>query len=216
MGQFQSRQLTLTTEATEITENTPVIGLGVLGVPGGWRQNDRRQSRLQKCEAPLRRLGFLTLLVLLLGGVRASAQDAGKLVSAQGSVERQQPPWVPIAINTWLPVGTTIRTGADGRAVLLLVDETQLKINSNTELQLTGVRSATTLFKRVALSANRSQESVLSVAQGQVWVRARNTPADVKVTTPAVTAAIRGTEFDLRVAADGESVLTVLEGSVDF
>jgi tetratricopeptide (TPR) repeat protein len=36
------------------------------------------------------------------------------------------------------------------------------------------------------------------------------------VSTPAVTAAIRGTEFDLKVADDGESILTMLEGSVDY
>ncbi len=152
----------------------------------------------------------------MLSAAPARAQNAAKLVSAQGMVEREQPPWVPIPVNTWLPVGTTVRTGADSRAVLLLVDETQLKVNSNTAIQLTGVRAATTLFQRVALAANRSQESVISVAQGQVWLRARTSPANVKVTTPAVTAAIRGTEFDLSVAADGESVLTVLEGSVDF
>jgi tetratricopeptide (TPR) repeat protein len=38
----------------------------------------------------------------------------------------------------------------------------------------------------------------------------------VRVTTPSVTAAIRGTEFDIQVAADGESTVTVLEGSISF
>jgi tetratricopeptide (TPR) repeat protein len=109
-----------------------------------------------------------------------------------------------------------VRTGVQGRAVLLLADETQLKVNANTELQLINVRDASTLFKRVALAASGSQESVLNLSRGQVWLRARNKPAAVKVVTPAVTAAVRGTEFDLRVDANGDSVIAVLEGAVDY
>ncbi len=146
----------------------------------------------------------------------ALAQNAAKVLSAQGAVEREQPPWVSVTVNAWLAVGTRVRTGDQSRAVLLLADETQLKVNANTELQLANVRDASTLFKRVALAASSSQESVLNISKGQVWLRARNKPADVRVATPAVTAAIRGTEFDLRVNADGESLITVLEGVVDY
>lgn len=161
------------------------------------------------------RLG-LVVLGGLLAAVPASAQNAARVLSAQGVVEREQPPWARVAINSWLPTGTRVRTGDQSRAVLLLIDETQLKINANSELQLAGVRGPSTIFTRLAAAANRSQESVLNLSKGQVWLRARNKPADVRVSTPAVTAAIRGTEFDLRVGADGESRITVLEGSVDF
>jgi Tfp pilus assembly protein PilF len=163
----------------------------------------------------LRQILLSGVLVCAIGA-SAHAQDAAKVLSAQGSVEREQPPWVPVTVNNWLAVGTRMRTGNEGRAVLLLADETQLKVNANTELQLANVRDASTLFKRVALAASGSQESVLNVSRGQVWLRARNKPAAVKVVTPAVTAAVRGTEFDLRVGANGESVIAVLEGAVDF
>ena len=146
----------------------------------------------------------------------AEAQNAAKVLSAQGTVDHEQPPWVAVTVNLWLTVGSKVRTGDQSRLVLLLADETQLKVNANTELQLANVRDSSTLVQRIALAAGRSQESVLNVSKGQVWLRARNKPADIKVATPAVTAAIRGTEFDLRVNADGESIITVLEGVVDY
>lgn len=181
------------------------------------REESVFEDRVKPCVSRARiRIVLPLILIALARSASAQTENAAKVLSIQGSVERQQPPWVPIVTNSWLPVGATVRTGDQSRAVLLLVDETQLKINSNTELQLSSVRNASTLFRRVALAASHSQESVLFVSRGQVWLRARNKPADVKITTPAVTAAIRGTEFDLRVGADGESVVTVLEGSVDF
>ena len=166
----------------------------------------------------VKRVGRLLLAGVVIGstGSAAQAQNAAKVLSAQGSVEHEQPPWVAVIVNRWLTVGARVRTGDQSRAVLLLADETQLKVNANTELQLANVRDTSTLVKRVALAASSSQESVLNIAKGQVWLRARNKPADLRVTTPAVTAAIRGTEFDLRVNADGESVMTVLEGVVDY
>jgi hypothetical protein len=45
MGQFESKQIALTTEATEITEKIQHLALGVLG---GWRQRDPL-PQLQDC-----------------------------------------------------------------------------------------------------------------------------------------------------------------------
>ena len=58
-----------------------------------------------------------------------------------------------------------MRTGEAGRAVILLVDETQLKINADTDLRLSSVKAPTTLFQRVAATAGHSQESVLAVSK---------------------------------------------------
>jgi hypothetical protein len=111
----------------------------------------------------VKRVGRLLLGCLVSCSISpsAQAQDAAKVLSSQGSVDRDQPPWVAVTVNLWLTAGTRVRTGDQSRAVLLLADETQLKINANTELQLVNVRDASTLLKRIALSANTSQESVL-------------------------------------------------------
>jgi hypothetical protein len=119
------------------------------------------------------------VLLLLAQNSPGQTQNAAKVISVQGVVERQQPPWIPFAANTWLPFGATIRTGDQSRAVLLMLDETQLKLNSNTELQLIGVRDASnTVLRRVATAASRSQESVLGI--GNFW---RST--DSAITQPA-------------------------------
>ena len=167
----------------------------------------------------MRRSSVWLFLCLLSFSGSAAAQTpvAGKALSVRGPVEWEHPAWSDVVPNQVLDVGTHVRTGDAGRAVILLVDETQLKINADTDLRLTSVKAPTTLFQRVAQTAGRSQESVMAVSKGQVWLRATtNKPTDVKITTPAVTAAIRGTEFDLRVGPDGESIITVLDGSVDM
>ncbi|MBI3939851.1 MAG: FecR domain-containing protein [Acidobacteria bacterium] len=166
----------------------------------------------------MRKFSMLLLLGLCLPEA-GLAQIAGKLVSAIGRVEVQaggQGGFTPAANNQTLNTGDAIRTGSQSRAAILLADETQLKLNANTQLQLTAVRQTSNLLVRVAQAGARADQSILNMASGQAALRARKTPADVRVNTPAVTAAIRGTEFDLKVADDGESVITVVDGSVDY
>src|SRR5262245_11576702 len=155
-------------------------------------------------------------VIALLVPATGRAEVAAKVLSVQGQVDVQQSPWAPATVNQLLNVGASIRTGAQSRAVLLLADETQLKINTNSIVELKSVRQSSTLLGRVAQAAAGADQSILNLSRGQAWLRAKSKPVQLKVTTPAVTAAIRGTEFDLRVADDGESVITVLEGSVDF
>lgn len=163
----------------------------------------------------------LALLIFLLGpGTPLFAETAGKIISVQGRAEVQKgaaAPWLPAAALQLLDNGDIIRTLAQSRAVILLADETQMKLNGNTTLELRSVRQNSSLITRIAqTSAAQGDQSLLNLAGGQVWLRSRLKPANVRVNTPSVTAAIRGTEFDLKVAADGESVLTTLEGLVDF
>ncbi len=148
------------------------------------------------------------------------AQTAGKIISLQGRAEVRKAgttPWLPAANLQVLDNGDTIRTLAQSRAIVLLADETQLKLNAGTTLELRSVRQSSSLITRVVqTSISQSNQSLLNLAGGQVWLRSKLKPANVQVNTPAVTAAIRGTEFDLKVAGDGESILTMLEGTVDF
>lgn len=146
---------------------------------------------------------------------QADARVGAKILSIQGQVEVQQSPWAPAAVNQILRPGAAIRTGMQSRAVILLADETQIKLNSGSELVIKEVRQASNLLTRVVAQAAREQ-STLGLLKGEAWLRAKLKPVNATVTTPAVTAAIRGTEFDIRVADDGETTTTVLEGSVDM
>lgn len=160
---------------------------------------------------------FVILLSVALSfTATAFGQVGAKILSIQGRVEVQQSPWAPASVNQILNIGASIRTGDQSRAVILLADETQIKINSNSELTLRAVRQTSSLLVRVAQAAAQQDQSALNLLKGEAWLRSKQTPANLRVGTPAVTAAIRGTEFDIKVADDGETVAAVLEGSIDF
>ena len=164
----------------------------------------------------------LALCPLLLYGCFGSlpAQDAGdyagKVVSVQNQVEARNGDWTPARTDQELVTGMAVRTMRKSRAVLLLADETQLKLNANSYLELKAVRRSSNLLTRIRRSASSSQESVLNVVRGRAWFRTKRRSSRVKVETPSVTAAIRGTEIDVRVEADGESFVSVLEGGVEL
>lgn len=163
------------------------------------------------------RISLLTLiLMVVLFASPAHAEVAAKVLSVQGRVEVFQSAWTPASVNQILEVGTTIRTLDQSRAVILLADETQIKLNSNSQLVLKEARRTSDLTTRVMQTGGGSDQSLLDLLKGEAWLRSKKTPAQLKVNTPAVTAAVRGTEFTVKVAADGETSTTVLEGSVDF
>jgi len=168
----------------------------------------------------LKRLLVLFACCLCFNSSRLLAQTAAKIISVQGRAEvlkGGRPPWLPAANLQLLDNGDTIRTLAQSRAVILLADETQMKLNANSTLELRSIRQTSGLIMRIAqISAAQSDQSLLHLATGQIWLRSKLKPANVRVSTAAVTAAIRGTEFDLKVTDDGESILTMLEGLVDF
>ncbi len=160
--------------------------------------------------------------VLLLGasiGVftdSARAQLAGKIIAIQGTVEVSQPDWAPAVVNQELPAGSLVRTGARSRATVVLVDETQLKLGPNSQMELKAVRPGSGLLQRLANVSNQTDQSLINLNSGKAWIRNDKKPASVKVATPAVTAAVRGTEFVVEVAGDGETTTSVLEGRIDF
>src|SRR5689334_14989088 len=97
--------------------------------------------------------GAIVLFFLLSMAATARAQVAGKMVSAVGRVEVQpagQANWAAASNNQTLNAGDTVRTGPQSRAAILLADETQLKLNANTQLTLTAVRQTSNLLVRVA------------------------------------------------------------------
>lgn len=143
-------------------------------------------------------------------------QPAAQVIGLQGRVETHLTDWAAAQLDQVLVEGQGVRTFRRSRAVLLLADETQFKMNANSELQLQQVRATSSFLTRISQAAAQSGQTILNLRQGQIYLRSRKRPTRVQVNTPSVTAAIRGTEFDLDVAPDGTSVVTVLTGIVDF
>ena len=167
----------------------------------------------------MRRQVIVLSFLALFSSTPLRGQDiAAKILSVQGTVEVQEetPGWVPARVDQTLAPGAVVRTAVRSRAALLLADETQLKIGPRARLQLRQVRRSSNLLQRVSQVAAGAEQSILNLESGKAWLRSKRVPARVRVRTPAVTAAIRGTEFVVDVRTDGESFVTVLDGSVDM
>ena len=57
---------------------------------------------------------------------------------------------------------------------------------------------------------------ILRVSRGGVWAKAGTGARQLEIETPVAVAAARDAEIDLKVADDGQSSLTVVQGSVEF
>jgi hypothetical protein len=100
--------------------------------------------------------------------------------------------------------GDECRTERASRAYIKLADGTQIAMNEETTFVIRSrterARGATRIFKMLG---------------GEMWMKTQG-PKPIEVETPVATAAIKGTEFNLQVLPDGKTVLTVIEGLVEF
>ena len=167
------------------------------------------------------RLAYLLALFWLLCVPAAAGEPVGRIVNLFGQVSIRvggSGPWQPGQVNQVLAAGDVIQTGPASGAAILCVDESQIKLHENTSLELRQVAASRRLQLGEVIPAAVVQtvESLYKVNQGEIWLRNKNDKFRFELETPAVTASIRGTEFNLRVGRAGESVLTMLEGLVNF
>lgn len=151
------------------------------------------------------RLTPLALATLLSLSSPLWAQDA-EILHLQGPGDRratEAQSWEAAQARQQVAPGGFVRTREAARMALLLADQTQIRLNQNTVLQVKAV-------------ANQGNTTRLSLGQGRAWAQTRNVGAGgpLTVDTPAATAAIRGTDWELDVGPDGRTQLTVLSGTV--
>ena len=147
----------------------------------------------------------------------ASDTPAGRLIDFQGSVSvlpAGRASWEEAQIGRDLSAGDSVRTGQDSRAAILCVDETQLKLNENTVVVLKSSAPSARMGIAVPAAEKGAGVSLYEVPAGEVWLRNKNEKTRFEVQTPAVTAAIRGTEFNLKVGQAGATSLVLLEGKL--
>lgn len=150
-----------------------------------------------------RRYTYLLMAGLLPWGHCAAATPAANIISIQGQGQfrsEARSDWADARVEQGLVAGEFVRTGADSRMGVLFLDRTQLRLNEKTVLQVKEAEGST----RIGL------------AVGRVWTQSKTLPDKLLMETPAATAAIRGTDWEIEVAPDGRTVLTVLSGEVEF
>ncbi len=154
----------------------------------------------------------LTALVLLALVPHPLVADpsakTAEIVSLEGSGDFRASAaqsWSAARVKQELFPGQFVRTGELSRMGLSFIDQSQIRINQNTVLQI----------KEVA-SPGTGNQTVLGLLSGQAWSQAKSASRGLRIQTPSATAAIRGTDWELRVDEQGRSTLTVLSGEVDF
>ncbi|MDS4021562.1 MAG: tetratricopeptide repeat protein [Candidatus Competibacter sp.] len=155
---------------------------------------------------------YLVLVLLLPSICPALAEEAGEVVSVLGTAEvLRDGRWQPAGPGEVLAAGEAVRTGEGSRVAILLASGTQLKLNSNSRLELKQVGPPSEGFAPAAVQA---VQGILRLLGGEVWVRNGGEPLQIQ-TVPAV-ATIRGTEFNLTVGPGDAARLVVLAGLVEF
>lgn len=159
---------------------------------------------------------FLIQLILFIPHSLASTKTVerkgltpvGEIIFVAGRADIRLVPednYRPAVPKQELVEGDIIRTGPGGRLSILLRDETQIKIASNSTLiikEVTPHKEKTGVLK-----------TFLKLESGEVWTRSKGVPDGLTIETPYATAAIRGTEWSLSVKEDRSSLI-VMEGNV--
>lgn len=101
--------------------------------------------------------------------------------------------------------GDVVQTGKDSQALLEFSNGIQIALNEGTNFLILS-----------RWESEKGLTRILRLYRGEVWVNTQGGPKPLEIETPVATAAVKQTEFDIQVQPDGQTTLTVIEGTVDF
>ena len=153
----------------------------------------------------------VTLLLGAGGGTRLAAQSApiGDVVSSVGSTVIVRTDGIQERLQgkgaVRLSEHDVIRTDAGVQALIELKEGIRVALNEKT-----------TASFHSRWEKARGTTRILRLAVGEAWVKTGEGPKQLELETPVATAVVRETEFNMRVEPDGQSILTVVQGVVEF
>jgi Flp pilus assembly protein TadD len=161
---------------------------------------------------------FAALVFGLFSISSAWAQDADILMIV-GRVEvgaSAQGPWVAAAVRQKLNAGSFVRTLEGSQVALLLRDQTQVRLNQNSVLEIKSMQAG-------------EEATSLSLLQGRLWAQVKQLSVgtlravtglvgrqQVRISTPTATIGIRGTDWELVVGERDTTTVTVFSGEVEM
>jgi tetratricopeptide (TPR) repeat protein len=157
-------------------------------------------SKVRQAILPLR----LAIGICAACSAFASDKVESRLLTVEGKVEVSASGatvWAAALTNQALQIGDRLRTGLRSRATLRLSDKSVLRVNELTTL-------------KIQPPPKENNAPLLDLTSGSTYFFSREKPATVEFRTPLASGAIRGTEFNLAVAEDGRTVLSLLDGLV--
>ena len=111
--------------------------------------------------------------------------------------------WQAAKPGQLLATGDRVRTGKDSRATVRLADQSVVRVNALTTFELLPPHL-------------KDRKSMIDLKSGSLYFFSREKPLDIQFRTPTAVGAIRGTEFHVAVAENGETHLALLDGAVDL
>ena len=152
---------------------------------------------------------FFSVCLASLPALAQTVSGTATVLEVQGQADYRTGPqdtWQDIKVRQQLKPGQTLRTGSHGRLALLLSDRTQIRLNNNSILEIQAIEPA----------PRTAGQSKFRQLRGRAWVQSKTPPKELKWETPTAIAGIRGTDWEVEVAEDGRSLLSVFSGQVDF
>jgi hypothetical protein len=98
-----------------------------------------------------------------------------------------------------------LKTDPGSRALIEIAEGVMVALNQNTSIKLLS-----------RWEKAKGTTRIVRLQEGEVWVKTGEGPKAIEVETPVATASAKDTEFNMKVHPDGESVLTVIQGTVEF
>jgi ferric-dicitrate binding protein FerR (iron transport regulator) len=140
---------------------------------------------------------------------RAQAPETGTATNAIGTLVVVRPDGIENRLRgkgaVRLFEEDVLRTDPGSQALIELKDGITVALNENTTVKLVSRWEKT-----------RGLTRIVRVKEGEVWVKTGEGPKALEVETPVATAIVKETEFNMKVEPDGQSVLTVIQGIVEF
>ena len=151
------------------------------------------------------------LLIILLFNINQTvfAQRIAIATKSLGSVEiekKEKPGFNKLKAGTILDDGDRIRTGPDGFALIIFIDDkSQLKIKEESEVTITGKKIATAISKNIRMDNGTVRAQVNKQRKGEFVIQSTTSVASVK-----------GTDFWFIANSEDGDMLIGIEGIVDL
>ncbi len=177
-----------------------------------WPRVQEAAGRRRICRSAPARQWLKFVLPVILGGLFlpcATAEDVNKpnaveIISKENIVDaaKSKTPWTPAFVGQKLLAHDRLRTGEDSRAALRMSDSSIMRVDEFFEGEILAPEAA-------------GNKPTLDIKQGAGYFFSREKSREINVKTPAANGAVRGTEFVVRVAANGHSTFIMFDGEVE-
>ena len=152
----------------------------------------------------------LYILFLLSTFLIAEARVVAAISSMKGNVQLRNAnnrKYESAYKGQMVRTGDWLKTDKNVYVAIVFLDGSNVKIQSNTEIEIKSSRITA-----------RELKTQMYIAEGQAWSKvSQQKNGEFKIKTPTAVASVKGTEFDVEFDDLAESTtLTVLEGSVEF